>query len=116
MHDSTRPAYRPSAGPKTALSPPHPPFLPPGSSDASAVLTRIGPSPSAAGGTASLLLMLLAALVAMLAVLAGLLLHFAQSRPDELRQLLAPLAPSLAAAAEAHWLPDPLRGFLRQLT
>lgn len=87
-----------------------------GSSDASAVLTRIGPSPSAAGGTASLLLMLLAALVAMLAVLAGLLLHFAQSRPDELRQLLAPLAPSLAAAAEAHWLPDPLRGFLRQLT
>jgi len=80
------------------------------------VLTRIGPSPSAAGGTAGLLLMLLAALIAVLAVLAGLLLHFSQSRPEELRQLLAPLAPTLAAAAEVQWLPDPLRGFLRQLT
>lgn len=79
------------------------------------MLTRIGPSPSG-GGTGSLLLMLLAVLVALLAALAGLLLHFAQSRPEELKQLLAPLAPGLAAAAEAQWLPDPLRGFLRQLT
>lgn len=60
--------------------------------------------------------MLLAVLVAVLAVLAGLLHHYAQSRPEELRQLLAPLAPGIAAAADAPWLPDPLRGFLRQLT
>ena len=86
-----------------------------GSSDASAVLTRIGRAPSA-GGVGGALLMLLSLLVALLAVLVGLLHHFAQSRPEELRQLLAPVAPSLQAAADADWLPDPVRGFLRQLT
>lgn len=79
------------------------------------MLTRCWRTPGG-GGTGSLLLMLLALLVAVLAALAGLLHHYAQTRPEELRQLLAPVAPAVQAAAEQGWLPDPVRGFLRQLT
>lgn len=80
------------------------------------MLTRIGRAPGGSAGLTGLLLTLLAVLVGMLAVVLGLLHHFAQSRPEELRELLAPLAPGLAAAAGAEWLPEAARAFLRQLT
>ena len=86
-----------------------------GSSDASAVLTRIARPPGSGGG-GTLLLMLLALLVALAAALVGLLHHFAEARPEELRQLLAPLAPALRQAAGAGWLPPPVREFLGRLT
>jgi hypothetical protein len=90
-------------------------FIISGSSDASAVLTRIG-RPLAAGGGAGLLALLLAAVALLLAALAGLLRHAAATRPEELRQLLAPAAPVLQHAASLQWLPLPLRDWLAQLT
>ena len=90
-------------------------FIISGSSDASAVLTRVGRAPGG-GGAAGLLAALLALLVALAAVLAGLLHHLAQTRPDDVRELLAPVAPALRTAAGATWLPPPLRDWLAQLT
>ena len=49
-------------------------------------------------------------------MLVGLLHHFAEARPEELRQLLAPLAPALRQAAGAGWLPPLVREFLGLLT
>lgn len=72
--------------------------------------------PGGGDSAAGLLFTLLALLVALAAVLLGLLHHFSQSRPDELRQLLAPLAPALQAVAGVQWLPEPAREFLGQLT
>lgn len=80
------------------------------------MLTRIGRAPGGGAGLGGLLLTLLAVLAALVAVLLGLLQHFARSRPEELRELLAPLAPGLAAAARTEWLPEAARAFLRQLT
>ncbi|KAL4852880.1 SEC12-like protein 2 [Chlorella vulgaris] len=84
-------------------------FIISGSSDASAVLTRIARPPGAGAGIAGLLVGLLAVVVALLAVLAGVLHHLARTRPDDVRELLAPLAPLLRHAVEAQWLPPPIQ-------
>jgi hypothetical protein len=91
-------------------------FIISGSSDASAVLTRIARPPGVGAGLAGLLVGLLAVVVALLAVLAGVLHHLARTRPDDVRELLAPLAPLLRHAVEAQWLPPPIRDWLAALT
>eukprot|EP00887_Chlorella_sp_A99_P000209 scaffold13.g209.t1 len=66
-----------------------------GSSDASAVLTRVARATGGGGGALTALLVLLALLAAALAMAVGLLLHLAQSQPAELARLLEALPPGL---------------------
>jgi hypothetical protein len=88
-------------------------FVISGSSDASAVLTRLGRTPGGGSGGGGLLVaVLLAVLLALLAVLAGLLRHLAATRPEDVREVLAPLAPALRQVAETPWLPPLLRQWL----
>lgn len=86
-----------------------------GSSDASAVLTRIA-RPPGAGATLGMMCLLCALLVALAALLLGLLLHYAQAQPEEARAMLAPLAPALRQAAGVGWLPQAVRETLKALT
>lgn len=90
-------------------------FIISGSSDASAVLTRIARPPSGGGGTLGLLLLLLALAVALAALLLGLLLQYAAAQPEEARALVAPLAPALQRLAAAQWLPPAAQEALRPL-
>lgn len=90
-------------------------FIISGSSDASAVLTRIARPPSGGGGTLGLLLLLLALAVALAALLLGLLLQYAAAQPEEARALVTPLAPALQRLAAAQWLPPAAQEALRPL-
>ncbi|KAL4422678.1 hypothetical protein ABPG75_008875 [Micractinium tetrahymenae] len=90
-------------------------FVISGSSDASAVLTRIARPPRAGGGALGLLLLLLALVAVLAALLLGLLLQYAAARPEEARELVAPLAPALQWLAAAEWLPPAAREALRPL-
>lgn len=84
-----------------------------GSSDASAVLTRVGWTPGGGGGgVLGVLLALLAIAVALLAMAAGIVQHMAAARPDALRALLEPAAPALQLLADNGLLPAVALEFL----